>query len=127
MKNTDTARNLKEIILILEIDWFTVVFCNSINLRTCECCNFFHELCNAFRFEKYELCINKNSNMKKLRTIVTIFFLSLILAGMTSCEVGLRTEGRRHRVSQRHERHENRGKVIIIEKENHRSNDHHDD
>jgi len=65
--------------------------------------------------------------MKKLRTIVTIFFLSLILVGMTSCEVGLRTEGRRHRVSQRHERNENRGKVIIIEKDNHRSDDHRSD
>ena len=65
--------------------------------------------------------------MKKLRTIVTIFFLTLIFVGMTSCEVGLRTEGRRHRVSQRHERNENRGKVIVIEKDNHRSDDHRSD
>ena len=64
--------------------------------------------------------------MKKLRSIVTILFLSLILAGMTSCEVGLRTDNGRHR-RQFRER-DNRAKVIIIEKDRgHRSDDRHDD
>jgi len=71
--------------------------------------------------------------MKKLRTIVTILFLALMLGGMTSCEVGLRTDNGRHRGwNHRHENHdnrENRGKVIIIEKHDrdNRSDNHHDD
>ena len=68
--------------------------------------------------------------MKKLRTIVTILFLALMLGGMTSCEVGLRTDNGRHRGWNRnHENHENRGKVIVIEKHDrdHRSDDRHDD
>jgi len=35
--------------------------------------------------------------MKKLRTIVTILFLSLILCGMTSCEAGRHTDNGRHK------------------------------
>ena len=67
--------------------------------------------------------------MKKLRNIVTILFLALMLGGMTSCEVGLRTDNGRHRGW--NHRHENRAKVIVIDKhDNHdrdnRSDDHHD-
>lgn len=67
--------------------------------------------------------------MKKLRTIVSIFFISMMLIGMTSCEVGLRTDNRRHRGwFHKHENHEERGRVIVIEKHDgdHRSDDHHD-
>lgn len=64
--------------------------------------------------------------MKKLRSIVTILFLSLILGGMTSCEVGLRTDnGRQHR--RLFHRHDDRAKVIVIDKDrDHRSDEHHD-
>lgn len=52
-----------------------------------------------------------------------------MLGGMTSCEVGLRTDNGRHRGW--NHRHENRAKVIVIDKhDNHdrdnRSDDHHD-
>jgi len=60
--------------------------------------------------------------MKKLRTIVTILFLSLILAGMTSCEVSRHTEnGREHRgwFHQR-ERHEDHPKAVIVIDNDHR-------
>ena len=64
--------------------------------------------------------------MKKLRSIVTILFLSMMLVGMTSCEVGMRTDNGRHRRG--YHRQEERGKVIVIEKhdDDHRSDDHHD-
>lgn len=68
--------------------------------------------------------------MKKLRTIVTILFLSMILGGMTSCEVGRRTDNGRHRGwGQKHDNDEHRrGAVIVIEKDkrDHRSDDDHD-
>jgi len=67
--------------------------------------------------------------MKKLKTIVTILFLALMLGGMTSCEVGLRTDHGRHRGwNHKHENRENRGKVIIIEKHDrdNRYDDRHD-
>lgn len=59
--------------------------------------------------------------MKKLRTIITILFLSMILCGMTSCEVGRHTDNRRHRGwFHRHDREEhNRGAVLIIDQDNH--------
>lgn len=57
--------------------------------------------------------------MKKLRSIATILFLSLVLCGMTSCEVSRHTENGRHRGwFHKHERQENHPKaVIIIEKD----------
>ncbi len=63
--------------------------------------------------------------MKKLRTIVSILFLSIILGGMTSCEVGLRTDNGRHRGEyhrnrdNHHDRdnHHKKGTVIIIDKD----------
>jgi hypothetical protein len=57
--------------------------------------------------------------MKTLKTILTILFLSVILFGMTSCEVGRHTDEGRHR------RH-NRDAVIVIDKDHH-SDDHHSD
>jgi hypothetical protein len=57
--------------------------------------------------------------MKTLKTILTILFLSVILYGLTSCEVGRRSgEGRHHR--------HDRDAVITIDKEHH-SDDHHSD
>ena len=67
--------------------------------------------------------------MKKLRTIITIFFLSLILCGMTSCEVERHSEGRHRGWFQKHDDNEHRrGNVIVIEKKNqerHSDDDHH--
>ena len=57
--------------------------------------------------------------MKKLKIILTILFLSVILYGMTSCEVGRHTDEGRHR------RH-NGDAVIMIDKDHH-SDDHSDD
>jgi LDH2 family malate/lactate/ureidoglycolate dehydrogenase len=57
--------------------------------------------------------------MKKLRTILTILFLSVILCGLTSCEVG------RHTGEGRHRRH-NGDAVIVIDKD-HQNGDHHND
>ena len=67
--------------------------------------------------------------MKKLRTAVTILFLSLILGGMTSCEITRHTEDGRHRGwFQRHDDHrENRGPVLIIRADKNNNMDHHDD
>ena len=64
--------------------------------------------------------------MKKLRTILTILFLSLILGGMTSCEVSRHSEnGHRRGMSQRHDNDRRGGAVIVIDKDrDHRSNDH---
>jgi len=58
--------------------------------------------------------------MKKLRSILTILFLSLILCGMTSCEVGRHTDNGRHRGSfNKHENnHQKRGNVLIIDHNN---------
>jgi hypothetical protein len=55
--------------------------------------------------------------MKKLRTILTILFLSLILGGMISCEVG------RHSGEGRHRRHH--GDAVIVIDQDHHSDDHH--
>ena len=65
--------------------------------------------------------------MKKLRTILTILFLSLILGGMTSCEVSRHSEnGHRRGWSQRHDNDRRGGAVIVIDKDkrDHRSDDH---
>ena len=61
--------------------------------------------------------------MKKLRTILTVLFLSLILCGMVSCEVGRHTgRGREHRDEDNH----HRGGAVIIMDQDHHSDDHHD-
>jgi hypothetical protein len=67
-----------------------------------------------------DLCIKINY-MKKLRTILTILFLSLILCGMASCEVGRHTDDGRHRGwFHRHDDHrDDRGAVIVVDP-NHR-------
>lgn len=54
--------------------------------------------------------------MKKLRTIVSILLLSMILCGMTSCEVGLRTNDGRHRgwFHKNENNHHQKGSVLII-------------
>jgi hypothetical protein len=54
--------------------------------------------------------------MRKLRQSVSILFVGMILVGMTSCAVGLRTDNGRHR-GWFHNRH--RDAVIIIDKDEH--------
>lgn len=80
--------------------------------------------------ELKDLCIKNTTDMKKLRSIITISFLLLIMGGMTSCEVGRHTDNGRHRGwFQRHDNDEHRrGAVIVIEKNkhDHRSDDNHD-
>jgi len=62
--------------------------------------------------------------MKKLRNVLTILFLSLILGGMTSCEVSRHTEdGNRRGWFHRHNEHRDKGTVLIIGG----GNEHHDD
>jgi len=58
--------------------------------------------------------------MKKLRMIVTILFLSLILVGMTSCEISRRANNERHSgwFYRHNDHHRNKGAVIIITPEN---------
>jgi hypothetical protein len=59
--------------------------------------------------------------MKKLRSIAMILFLSLILGGMTSCEVSRHTENGRHRGWFHHrERHDDHPKGVIIIDNDHR-------
>ena len=60
--------------------------------------------------------------MKKLRTIMTILFLSLILVGMASCEVSRHTENGNHRRGWFHqrERHEDHPKAVIVIDNDHR-------
>lgn len=67
--------------------------------------------------------------MKKLRTVVTILFLSLILGGMTSCEITRHTEEGRHRgwFHRHDDDRENRGPVLIIRADNHNNRNHQDD
>ena len=68
--------------------------------------------------------------MKKLRTIVTILFLSLILVGMTSCEISRHADNGRHRgwFYKHNDHHRHKGAIIIITPENRnnreRKNDH---
>lgn len=64
-----------------------------------------------------------------LRTAVTIIFLSLILGGMTSCEITRHTEEGRHRSwFHRHDDHrENRGTVLIIRSNNNNNRDQHNE
>ena len=94
------------------------IFCS---LKICELYNLFHIFCNSYINESDELCI-KNNRMRKLKQSVSILFFGMILVGMTSCEVGLRTTNGRHRgwFQNRH-----RDAVIIIEKKDnhHHSND----
>jgi hypothetical protein len=68
--------------------------------------------------------IPKTYNMKKIRTIVTILFLSLILTGITSCLVSRHVDNGRHTGwFHRHnvERRHHKGAVLIITPE-HRHN-----
>jgi len=63
--------------------------------------------------------------MKKLRTIMTILFLSLILCGMASCEVSRHTEGHRRGWFHRHDRDEpQRRAVIVIDNDRDHHNNH---
>jgi len=59
--------------------------------------------------------------MKKLRTILAILFLSLVVCGVVSCELGRHT-GRGHRDEDNH----HRGGAVIIMDQDHHSDDHHD-
>ena len=53
--------------------------------------------------------------MKKLRTIVVIFLLSLIIVGMTSCEVTHHVENERHGwFNRRDNRRQHKDAVIIV-------------
>ena len=69
--------------------------------------------------------------MKKIRMIVPILFLSVILVGMTSCEISRHTDNGRHRgwFYRHNNHHRNNGAVLIITPENRnnreRENDHH--
>ena len=67
--------------------------------------------------------------MRKLRTATTIVFLSLILAGMTSCEVTTHTENVRHRgwFHRRDNDHREKRTVLIIGQGNQENREHHDD
>ena len=60
--------------------------------------------------------------MKKLKESVSVLFIGMILVGMTSCAVGLRTDNGRHH-GWFHNHH--RDAVIVIDKKDHqhRSND----
>lgn len=66
--------------------------------------------------------------MKKLRTVVTILFLSFILNGMTSCLVTRDSDNGRHSGwFHRHNYHRhNRGAVLIITPDNRDNRDHWD-
>ncbi|MDR3653704.1 MAG: hypothetical protein P4L34_12135 [Paludibacter sp.] len=67
--------------------------------------------------------------MKKLRNVVTIFLLSMILVGMTSCEVSRRSDEGRHRGwFHKHDDHrDNKGAVLIIGSGDRDHRDHNDD
>jgi len=67
--------------------------------------------------------------MKKLRTAVTMIVLSLMLGGMTSCEITRHTEEGRHRgLFYRHDDHrDNRGPVLIIRSNNNDRHQHDED
>jgi len=59
--------------------------------------------------------------MKKLRTILTILFISLMLGGMTSCEVSRHADNGRHRGwNQRHDRDDHNGNATIVIEKKHR-------
>jgi hypothetical protein len=66
--------------------------------------------------------------MKKLRTVLTILLLSLILGGMTSCEISRHSENGNHRGwFHRHDnRRQNGGAVLILTPENRNDRDRHD-
>ena len=65
--------------------------------------------------------------MKKLRTLLTILFLSFILCGMTSCLVTRRADNGEHRGwFHKHDDHrDKRGAVLIIKPENRNDHDNH--
>jgi len=68
----------------------------------------------------HDLC-QKINDMKKLRISLTIFFIALMLGGMTSCEVTRHSDNGRHRGwSQRHHHDERRGGSVIVIDKNHR-------
>ncbi|MDD4968546.1 MAG: hypothetical protein PHT07_03860 [Paludibacter sp.] len=59
--------------------------------------------------------------MKKLRTILTILFISLMLGGMTSCEISRHADNGRHRGwHQRHDRDDHRRNTTIVIEKKHR-------
>jgi DNA-binding MarR family transcriptional regulator len=64
--------------------------------------------------------------IKKIRTIVTILFLSLMLGGMTSCMVTRHADNGEHRgwFHKPNNQHDKRGAVLIITP-NHRNDDKH--
>lgn len=67
--------------------------------------------------------------MKKVRNLVTILFITLILGGMTSCEISRHTDnGNRRGWFHRHDypRH-NRGAVLIINRDNQNDRDRHEE
>ena len=63
--------------------------------------------------------------MKKFRAILTITFLSMILLGMTSCEIERHAESDRNRHQKMENDHHKSGAVLIIQDNNreHRSDD----
>jgi hypothetical protein len=67
--------------------------------------------------------------MKKLRTIVSISFLSMILLGMTSCEIERHVDNDRNRRQKMENDHRRSGAVLIIQdnnRERRSDNDNHD-
>ena len=62
--------------------------------------------------------------MKKLRTVVTILFLSLILGGMTSCETTRYSENGRHRGW--FHRHDDHNAVLIVTPDNRNNGERHE-
>jgi hypothetical protein len=67
--------------------------------------------------------------MKKARNLVTILFLSLIVGGMTSCEISRHTDNGRHRGwFHKHEYPKrNKGAVLIINPDNQNNRDRHEE
>jgi hypothetical protein len=73
--------------------------------------------------------IQKINDMKKLRTIVIILFLSLIFIGMTSCEISRHVENGSHRgwFFNHNNHRQHKGAVLIITPENRNNRDRHSD
>jgi len=56
--------------------------------------------------------------MKKLRAIITIVFLSMILLGMTSCEIRRHADNDTRRYQKSDNNNRRRGAVLIIKDNN---------
>lgn len=67
--------------------------------------------------------------MKKLRVIVTVLFISMILGGMTSCEVSRHSDEGRHRgwFQKQDNDHHRKGAVLIIKQDSREQRSHDDD